>query len=310
MSENTNPLNWTAITLGPRHASVAQIERRGAALPQVRFCASFQKAATDLATLKGLRAAIPKRKAVAAMLLNRAEYEIHQVESPGVPRAELASAVRWKLQDQLDYPAQEACVDVLVVPSDPNRAAEVKQLFAVAARSEIIRERIHAFHGAKLPLSVIDIPELAQRNIAQLYESDAQTLGLLAFTEEGSLLTFTLGGELLVARQFDLTLSQLLDAVKENFEPIMERVALEIQRTYDHVDRRFHFAGVSRVLVSPLPKGFGVIEYLTANLSIPIQSMELGEVLDLSAVPEARDPLWQTRHLHVMGAALREQRVT
>ncbi len=305
MSENTNPPHWTAVTLGPHHAAVAQVERRGPELPQVRYCASFRKAATDLATLKGLRAAIPKRNAAATMLLNRAEYEIHQVEAPAVPKAELAGAVRWKLQEQLAYPAQEASVDVLMVPSDPNRAAEAKQLFAVAARSDVIRERIHAFHDAKLPLSVIDIPELAQRNIAQLYETDARAMGLLAFTEEGSLLTFTLGGELLVARQFDLALSQVLEAAKENFEPMMERAALEIQRTYDHVDRRFHFAGVSRVLVSPLPKGFGVIEYLAANLSIPIQPMELSEVLDLSAVPEALDPLWQTRHLHVMGAALR-----
>ncbi|MFN0313613.1 MAG: agglutinin biogenesis protein MshI [Burkholderiales bacterium] len=307
MSEITNLPNWTAFALGPQHAGVAQVERRARQLPRVRYCASFQKAASDEATLKGLRAALPKHKAAATMLLSRTEYNIHQVESPGVPRAELAGAVRWKLQEQLDYPVLDASVDVLEVPRDPNRAAEAKQLFAISARGEIIRSRIQAFHAAKLPLSVIDIPELAQRNIAQLYESGVRAVGLLVFTEEGSLLTFTLGGELLVARQFELTLSQLLNTEKENFEPIMERVALEIQRTYDHVDRRFHFAGVSRVLLSPLPAGLGVAEYLKANLSIPIEPMELSEVLDLSAVPEARDPLWQTRHLHVMGAALREQ---
>ncbi len=295
----------TAIALGDRHANVAQVEHREPNLPLVHYCASFQKEQTDLATLENVRLAMPRRDAVGTTLLNHGQYELHQVEAPNVPKAELAQAVRWKLQEQLEYPADEASVDIVEVPSDPNRAADVKQLFAVSARNEVIRQRIQDFHAAKLPLSIIDIPELAQRNIARLYESDARAVGVLAFMAEGSLLTFVHGGELLVARQFDVTLSQLLEAAAENFEPTMERVALEIQRTYDHVDRRFHYAGVSRVMVSPLPKGSGAIEYLSANLSIRVQQIDLNEILDLSAVAQAQDPLWQTRHLHVIGAALR-----
>ncbi len=86
----------------------------------------------------------------------------------------------------------------------------------------------------------------------------------------------------------------------------VERIALEIQRTCDHVDRRFNYAGVARVLVSPLPQGLGVLEYLSANLAVRVQQLDLNEVLDLSALPEARDALWQAHHLSAIGAALRE----
>jgi MSHA biogenesis protein MshI len=298
---------WTAVAIGHQQASVAQVERRGPNLPLVHFCASFRKADNDLSTLRGLRLAIPKRSSAGTTLLGRGQYEVHLVPSPNVPANERAQAVRWQLQDRIDYSAEEASVDVIEVPSDPARATEVKQLFAVSARSATIRQRIAAFHGAKLPLSAIDIPELAQRNIAQLYEIDAHAVGLLSLGEEGSLLTFSHGGELLVARQIDITLSQLQDATGSNFEPVMERIGLEIQRTYDHIDRQFNYAGVSRVLVTPLAKEFGAIEYLAANLSVRVQPINLHEVLDLSAVPEASDPMWQTTHLHTIGAALRAE---
>lgn len=303
--ENTETV-LTAYALGEARIDVAQVRCRAPGRPSVLFCLSVERAARPESSFKKIKARLPRRPTLGALLLARGQYQFHQVDSPDVPEAERAQAVKWQLQDQLDYPVEQACVDVVPVPSDPNRAAESTQVFAVSARDAVIRAQIEACHQAKLPLSIIDVPELASRNIAHLYETDGRAVGLLSLSDEGSLLTFTHRGEMLVARELDVTLTQVLEATGEHFEPTMERIALEIQRTCDHVDRRFNYAGVARVLVSPLPQGLGVLEYLSANLAVRVQQLDLNEVLDLSALPEARDALWQAHHLSAIGAALRE----
>lgn len=306
MQENVPETVLTAYALGASRVDVAQVRRAAPNRPSVLFCGTVTQGESALATFKQVKTRLPKRASLGALLLTKGQYDLHQVEAPNVPIEERAQAVKWQLQDQLDFPAEQACVDVVEVPADPQRAADSKQLFAVCARDTVIRAHIEACHGARLPLSIIDVPEMAVRNIARLYEADDRAVGLLSLSDDGSLLTFTHRGELLVAREFDVTLTQVLESTGESFEPTMERVALEIQRTCDHIDRRFHYAGVARVLVSPLPKGLGVLEYLCANLSVRVQQIDLSEVVDLSALPEARDALWQARHLRSIGAALRE----
>lgn len=306
VQDNTEETVLTAYALGASRIDVAQVRCAPPNRPGVLFCASIEQSGATPAAFKQIKARMPRRPTLGMLLLARGQYQLHQVEAPKVPREECAQAVRWLLQDQLDFPAEEACVDVVEVPSDPRRPAESRQVFVVCARAQLIRAQIEACHGARLPLSIIDVPEMAARNLAHRYEADERSVGLLTLTDEGSLLTFTHRGELLVAREFDVTLAQVLEASGENFEPTMERMALEIQRTCDHVDRRFHYAGVARVLISPLPKGLGVMEYLSANLSVRVQQMDLNEILDLSAIPDARDALWQARQLPAIGAALRE----
>lgn len=304
MKETAQHSVLTAYALADARIDVAQIRREMPGRPCLLFCATVARP-DPAGGFPQIKALLPRRPTQGALLLARGDYQMHQVEAPNVPVAERAQAVKWLLQDQIDYPAEEACVDVLEVPVDPQRATETRQLFTVSARDGLVRQYVEACHGAKLPLSIIDVPELAVRNVAHLYETDGRAVGLLALSDQGSLLTFVHQGELLVAREFDVTLEQVLDAAGENFESTMERIALEIQRTCDHVDRRFNYAGVARVLVSPLPRGLGALEYLCANLAVRVQQLDLNEVVDMSDIPEAHDALWQARHLPAIGAALR-----
>jgi len=61
---------------------------------------------------------------------------------------------------------------VLDVPVPPNTAQRAHYMYAVAARNETIRTTVERFQKAGLPLAVIDIPDMAQRNVAPLYESE------------------------------------------------------------------------------------------------------------------------------------------
>jgi MSHA biogenesis protein MshI len=153
----------------------------------------------------------------------------------------------------------------------------------------------------------IDVPEMAQRNIARLYEEPGRGLAMLSFGAHGGLLTFTSGGELYMARQTDVSLVHLTASSESIREQLLERLVLELQRSLDHFDRQFSSVTLSRLLLAPLPVELGVLEYLAGNLSLPVQTFDLGDVLDFPGAPELRDVERQNFRMHMLGAALREE---
>ncbi|MCX8018228.1 MAG: hypothetical protein N2690_10060, partial [Rhodocyclaceae bacterium] len=163
--------------------------------------------------------------------------------------------------------------------------------------------RIWAFQDAKVPLAAIDIPELAQRNLAALFEEANRGLALVSFDAEGGLLTISFQGELSVTRHIDVGASELVGAQTESLH---ERVLLDIQRTLDNFDRNYSAIPLNRLKIGPLPGGEAFLAYLAANLSLPVARAELAEVLEIDAVPQLSDATQQAQAWLALGAALRE----
>ena len=109
----------------------------------------------------------PARNHQCSLLLAPEDYQLFAVESLNVPAEELKSAMRWRLKDMLDYHVDDATIDVLNVPGDKNADGRSHSMYAVAARNKLIAERQTAFVSAKLPLTVIDIPDMAQSRHAR-----------------------------------------------------------------------------------------------------------------------------------------------
>ncbi len=84
---------------------------------------------------------------------------------------------------------------------------------------------------------------------------------------------------------------------------------LELQRSLDHFDRQFSYITLSRLLLAPVPVDLGVQEYLAENLYVPVQTLDLSEVLEFPGAPELRDPERQAYRLQLIGGALRETRL-
>jgi MSHA biogenesis protein MshI len=84
---------------------------------------------------------------------------------------------------------------------------------------------------------------------------------------------------------------------------------LELQRSIDHFDRQFGYVTLSRLLLAPVPIE-GLQQHLADNLYLPVHTLDLSQVLELSAVPGLRDPLQQSARLHLLGAALRTDPLT
>lgn len=298
--------DWLAVSLFPDRVEVAQVERRTGGRPAVRVCDSYARRGSLPETLRRLRKSLHASRFHCSALLQPGEYQMQLVEAPPVPLEELRSAVRWKLKDLLDYPVDAATVDVADVPSDKTGASRSHYVYAVSARNERVAACLKLFHDAGFPLHAIDVPEMAQRNIARLLEEPGRGLAMLAFDDRGGLLTFTSGGELYMARQTDISLTQLAGLTADARDGVLDRLVLELQRSLDHFDRQFSYLTLARLLLAPLPIDLGVQEYLAENLYIPVQTFDLNEVVDFPGAPELRDPERQAFALRLIGGALRE----
>lgn len=295
---------WMALMMQRDGLAVACVGRAGGARPALRSV-GFVPGKDIAELLDRVAKDHPHAGWDCTTLLASGEYQFISVEAPNVPREELKTAIRWRLKDVLDYPVTEATVDVLEVPLDPNAVVRPQQsVFAVAARTSIVKPRQDRFREAKIRLSAIDIPEMAQRNVSALLEPDGRGLALLSFAEDGGLLTVTWRGELYLSRRIDVTLAQLRDDDFERRNGAFDKIALELQRSLDNFERQFSFISVAKLVLAPTGAA-GLEEYLSSNLYTRVETLAFDTVFDLARTPELADVALQQRYFLPIGAALR-----
>ncbi|GGX87350.1 agglutinin biogenesis protein MshI [Massilia dura] len=305
---------WLAVNAGAAGVTAAVVRRtvgdrpddKAAGKPAV-LAAAFHPCTR--AEAAGLIARVGRELGAAEHLctsvLVPGEYQLLALEAPNVPADELKTAVGWRLKDMIDFPVPEATIDVLDIPVAPNGPAHNHQVFAVAARNGIIEALQNLYVEAKVDLGAIDIPEIAQRNVSALLEPAGRGLAMLAFDEHGGLLTVTFRGELYLARRMDITLGQV-EGPLEQRQNLYDRIALELQRSLDNFERQFQYVAVSKLVLAPTGSS-GLHDYLSANLYLPVDPLDLDTVFDLDKVPELRDAAQQARFFTVLGGGLRDE---
>lgn len=299
-----NADGWCAIALGAECFDIAQVRRSAGRQPELVALASYRRSGDDLDALKRLRRELALGRWRCSTLLATRDYRFLTTELPAVPESEIKDAVRWRVKDMVDLPVENATLDVLAIPGDV--AGRARQGFVVVAGNDVISQRMALFDQARVPLGAIDVPEMAQRNVAALFEEPGRGLAMLSFDDAGSMLTFTFQGELYYVRSSDASLTQLTTAAGELRERMFERVALDVQRALDTFDRVNSHIPVTRLLLMP-EVGDGFVDFMRNSLSVPVEVPDLTQVIDCTAVPELRRPSRQAECLRVIGAALREE---
>jgi MSHA biogenesis protein MshI len=306
MTRKKRQPGWLALVLHHDQVDLVHVKRGVNGTPQVLMCDSYRKEESNAATLNRLSKELKLERYRCTTLLERDAYQLHQIDAPNVLPAEMKQAVRWRMKDLVDYPLEAAAVDVLNIPADTHAPAADHAVYAVIAPNSAIEHCTEPFKASRVPLECIDIPELAQRNIAALFEHDGGGVVTLAFHEDDGLLTFTRAGELYNSRRIDVALPQLLQADDVRRTAYFERIALEVQRSLDHLGRQYHYVPLVKVLLGPLPAELRLEEYLASIISVPVESIDLASVLDFAAVPELKDVESQSRYMQAIGAALRD----
>ena len=298
-----NKDGWLSIAVMPEAVMAAAVDRVPGALPRLRLAAVFAGPGAAETVEKAAREGQAASRHVVTVLAG-GEYQILNVEAPNVPREECKSAVRWRLKDILDFPVAQATIDVLDIPLEASSRAQ-QSIFVVAARNEVIQLRQQLFLDANVELHAIDIPEMAQRNISALLEPEGRGVALLSFGGDGALLTVSYRGELYLSRRFDVTLAQLLEPDHERKHQSFDKITLELQRSLDHFERQYSFISVAKLVLGPSAVA-GLDEYLSSNLYTPVETLDLGTLLDLSRAPALADKTQQQHLFLAIGAALRE----
>ena len=306
LSKQRKP-GWLAVVPCAEGVTLAHVVRPRDARPRLLRLETFA-VERDLAdALARLRAA-GWGACACTTLLPSGEYVLSPLDDPGVPREERREALRWALKDAVPFAVDTACVDVLDVPAGSLGPARAPGVLAVIAEEAAVRRRAAPFEAAKLDLAAIDIPELAQRNVAALLEDENRGLVLLRIDQGGLMLTLTWRGELVaVRRRDDRDILTANTGQSPDAEAVAERLTLELQRSLDNFDRQYGQVAVSRVVLAMHGESAGLLAALRAGCEIPVEPLDLSPVLDLDAVPALRDPREQARHLLAIGAALREE---
>lgn len=303
---------WMAISLRADGVCAAHVIRPATGKPVVELVAYYPSDILQAAdALDKLAKELHAARYQCTTLLEAGEYQLLSVDAPAVPPDELKTAIRWRLKDMIDFHIDDATIDVLDVPVDKAATGRNHSMYAVAARNQLIQQRQALFTEVKIPLTVIDIPEMAQRNLAALLEPDGRGIAFLSFDAQGGLLTVSFAGELYLSRRIELPFAQLQQADATQRTAIFDRITLELQRSLDHFDRQYHFITVAKLVLAPMgDAGKALQEYLASNLYVPVENITLDAMVDISRVEELRQPEAQQRYLQTIGAALRHEERT
>jgi MSHA biogenesis protein MshI len=301
----TREPGWLVVSLRPTELSFVHGQYAPGGASVVDRCGT-RALDGDFAGVERLAKELGFERYQCSTLLAPGDYQLLLVDAPNVPPAELKTAIRWRIKDMLDYHLDDATVDVLEVPRNPAGGERGHSMYAVTARNNIIQSCIGRFEAAHIPLSVIDIEETAQRNVAALFERDERGLALLHLGEDQGLLTINYRQELVLARRIEAGMRPLLERDGPGREEHLQRVLLELQRTFDHFDRQFAYVPVAKLMLAPGPEDSGLLEYLAANLDIPVERVRLSGAIAFGARAEL-EPEEEWRLFHLIGASLRHE---
>jgi MSHA biogenesis protein MshI len=287
--------------------AIARVRRARDLPPVLEFCRAYPTASLSVqaAEISQLSRTLGLERNLCVTTLALGSYSLLFVEAPDVPPSELRAAMRWRVKDLIDFHIDDAVIDVFEVP-DQKVTGKSAMMYAVVARSSVIRQQIDLLAGAGLNLEVIDIPELALRNIAAMLPEDVAGVALLYLSSRSGLITLTRQGTLYLSRRIE-TGWEALSGNQDEMETRLDRIVVEIQRSLDYYESHFMQPPIASMVVTPLPEGLnGVDAYLGEQLGIPVRSIDINSVID---VEESLPADVQSRCLMAIGAALRREQV-
>lgn len=193
-------------------------------------------------------------------LIAKHDVQLLQMEKPEVSDDELIQAVSWKVKDLISYDVESAVVDTYQLPPSPKTSANM--INAVVANENTVAGYVDSIKQAGLELQVIDIHELAAKNLFNAYQQSEQTIGLLQIMNHESLVSIYHDQDLYVSRDFKLGLLNI-DNQGSADESLYDSVLLEIQRSMDYYESSYGLGSIQKLLIYPqLPATEKMLKYL------------------------------------------------
>jgi MSHA biogenesis protein MshI len=130
----------------------------------------------------------------------------------------------------------------------------------------------------------------------------------LTFDAQGGLMTVSFNGELYLSRRLDVTADDLTEAQGDERARLLDRVLMETQRSLDYCERSYPFFSLGRMVIGPFAGDAALRAHLAANLYLPVEGLELAQVVGLPAEARGWSSAQQARWLKLIGAGLRVEK--
>lgn len=290
----------TAIVTAESGSRVVTVTRARGGAPHVAFRRASSE--IDAGALRRLIERSPATRFRATTLLDRKDYHLLLVEAPDVRPEELRAAVRWRIKDLIGFHVDDAVIDVFEIP-DQRHANRNRMMYAIAARARRVTERADLMDAAGLSADVVDIPEMAIRNLAMLLPEESRGLALIHLDDTGGIITISRQGTLYLTRRLDTTARELQAAQGAQLTALCEGVLLETQRSLDYYESHFPHGPVAAMAMTPTAAATPLAQYLPQQLETPVLTPALEELLDFAEPPGVLDG----SDVLAIGAALRQE---
>jgi MSHA biogenesis protein MshI len=293
-------VQWVGIAHEGTLVHAAQVAQGVDVRPSVTWL--WQAEANTLeAGLRALRTAQRLKGCSLVGVLERARYRLQATEAPDIPPQDWRDAMRWQLKEQLDFPIEDAVLDVLEVPASTQLRQNNAVMAIVVPRTDYTVVELAA-DDVGLNWTALDVPETALRNLSALAEEPDKAHALMVFGEAHGILVITVNGALLMARHIEVA-SSALTGDEDVRGAALSRAALEMLRTVDTFERMHSQASLSGMTVA-LPPGCGeeVIEMLADLIYVPIKPLVLGDWFDLEPLGEQAERVSRNPSFHELCA--------
>jgi MSHA biogenesis protein MshI len=304
-----NPDGWSAIDVqGGVFGVKVRLPKKAGEKPTILQQVAYPGQAADGAVLGQMARALSSGPFQVVTLLGRRDYQMLMMDKPAVRPDEMEGSLRLAISPSMDYPVAQANLAWLDIPARQTMGNRVPQIYAVIAKREVVNERMALFEKTKLPLQAIDIRESAQRNIALLLGNDKAATCLIFADPDGVQLTITYKGDLYLVRFISESLFSRGDAgiqAREQISEAIERLALEIQRSFDFVRRNYPSISIDSLYVGPTAVDINLPNLLKPHLMEEVKALNLLDLFDLPQSSDLKKPVMQAQYFHALGSALR-----
>jgi len=232
-----------------------------------------------------------------AIIINVPSLNIKNLALPQMPYNELKESVKWEMEQNIDYTAEEATIDFLTSGETIRAGAKNLELEVVSAKTEEIKEYMQRYGQYNLKIKSINVSPFCLWNVFQksnqwkeddtiaLVDIGAKTTQINIFNN--NILKFTrevfFGGDTItenLAQQQDISLAEAEEArtkyglsdnsaYSEAITNILKELTSEIERSFGYYKGQFHIDRIDRlVLYGGASQLINLDKFLSEELSI------------------------------------------
>jgi len=227
--------------------AIVVLDHSGAAprIEAARWC-PFDAGTTPDPLIREAVKALHARGLPVCATLRHASYSLVQLEAPDLPDEELREAMRWRVGDLIDFPIEDAVVDVFRLPASRRPGAPALVYVAVARRDDV-DDLVELLTAAGLRIAAIDIAEMAIRNLALHVDTPERPRAYLHMQPGQTIVEISDGPHVYLSRRVLQDYDHDADTVV--LQAQMESLALEVQRSLDYFESQYALGAADRLAV-------------------------------------------------------------